>query len=229
MRHVTRAGSRAGQSAYDGGVIIHLARHWWLLLLRGIAAFTFGAVALAWPDITVSALVLVFGAYALIDGAMSLLAFLRADPLAPRPWTLALEGLVGFAVAMIAVFWPEITAVALVWLVAFWAGLTGLVELLVAWAIRRAGMGGGIWMALVGIVSISLAIALAVYPKEGELVLVWAIGAAAIFAGLFLIALGLAARRSDTLVVLDDASLVKVPDTPAELDRYHDFTEHDDL
>ena len=91
-----------------------LTRHWWVLAVRGGAAVLFGLLALIWPGITVLALVLLFGAYALVDGVLALYTALadRSAAQGRRGW-LALEGVAGVLAAIGAFVWPGITALVL--------------------------------------------------------------------------------------------------------------------
>ena len=74
-----------------------LARNWWLVLLRGIAGIIFGLVTFVAPDISLAALVLVFGAYAFADGALAIISAIRWRGESDRWWVLLLEGLAGVA------------------------------------------------------------------------------------------------------------------------------------
>ena len=91
---------------------IVLARNWWSLVLRGIIAIVAGIVTIIWPGITVAGLVILFGAYSLLDGVMSLLGAVRAAESHERWGVLVLEGLVGIAAAVVTVLWPGITLLA---------------------------------------------------------------------------------------------------------------------
>src|SRR4030095_9303888 len=105
-----------------------LSRHWWAVALRGVAAILFGVLALVWPEITVFALVIVFGAYALVDGAFTLAAAFgnrdAARTWGSRAWLFA-RGAAGILTGIIAAVWPGITALALLWVIALWAMVTG--------------------------------------------------------------------------------------------------------
>src|SRR6185312_6734764 len=115
-----------------------LTRRWWVLAVRGGAAVLFGLLALIWPGITVLALVLLFGAYALVDGVLALYTALADRPAAQgrRGW-LALEGVAGVLAAIGAFVWPGITALVLLYLIAAWALVTGVAEILTAIRLRR--------------------------------------------------------------------------------------------
>src|ERR1700728_5129199 len=94
-----------------------LAEHWWSPVLRGLVAIVVGVIALALPGITVGALVILFGAYALIDGIAAIIAAYRSSRAHERWGMLLLEGVVGIVTAAITAVWPAITALALVYLI----------------------------------------------------------------------------------------------------------------
>jgi uncharacterized membrane protein HdeD (DUF308 family) len=170
-----------------------LARNWWLVLLRGLAGVVFGLATLFAPNISLIALVLVFGAYALVDGILAIISALRRHGAGTRWWLLLLEGLAGVAAGVVTVFWPAITTIALLYIIAGWALLTGLFEL--AAAIRLRKVISGEWLlALSGIASIALAVLLALFPEAGALALVLWIGAFALVFGVLLIALAFRLR-----------------------------------
>src|ERR1051325_3369728 len=99
-----------------------LPRHWWVVALRGLAAIIFGILAFIWPGITLSVLILFYGAYAIVDGLLAVFVAIRSRR---HVWALLLEGIVGIAAGLIAFFWPALTALALVYVIAVWAILTG--------------------------------------------------------------------------------------------------------
>jgi uncharacterized membrane protein HdeD (DUF308 family) len=170
-------------------MVIVLARNWWALVLRGLFAVLFGIMALAWPGITLGALVLLYGAYALADGVFAIAAVM-AGRTGGRPWwSLLVEGLVGIAVGIMTFAWPGITALVLLYLIAAWAFVTGIFEIVAAIRLREEIRGEWL-LALSGILSILFGLALVVYPGAGALAVVWLIGAYAIAFGALLIALG---------------------------------------
>jgi uncharacterized membrane protein HdeD (DUF308 family) len=171
-----------------------LARNWWAVALRGALAVLFGLVALIWPGITLGALVLLFGAYALVDGIFAFVAAFRAADRRRQWWPFVLEGLVGVAAGVIAVVWPGLTAVALVYLIAAWAVVTGVFEIVAAVRLRRAITNEWL-LGLGGALSVLVGLALLVFPGAGALALVWLIGAYALAFGVLLIALGFRLRK----------------------------------
>jgi uncharacterized membrane protein HdeD (DUF308 family) len=170
-----------------------LSRNWWTMVLRGAVAILLGLAALAWPQITLEVLVILLGAYMLVDGAFALFAAVKERSHHRRWWLLLLEGLAGVAAGIIALFFPGITALALIYLLAAWALVTGILEILAAMILRQELHGE--WLLVVaGVVSILLAVIVALRPAAGMIALVWIIGIYAIVFGLALITLGIRLR-----------------------------------
>jgi uncharacterized membrane protein HdeD (DUF308 family) len=172
---------------------ISLARNWWALVVRGILAILVGIVAFAWPAITVGALVLLFGAYALVDGIFSLIGAVRAVRAHERWGALVFEGLAGLVAAAGTVLWPAITALVLVYIIAAWALVTGCLE--IAAAVRLRQHISGEWLlALSGVASILFGILAVVLPLIGALAIAFCVGIYAIVFGALLTALGFRLR-----------------------------------
>jgi uncharacterized membrane protein HdeD (DUF308 family) len=172
-----------------------LTRHWRALAVRGGAAVLFGLMALIWPGITVLVLVLLFGAYALVDGVLALYAALAGRPGAEgrRGW-LVFEGVAGVLAGIGAVVWPGITALALLYLIAAWALVTGAAEIATAIRLRR-DIEGEWLMALSGLLSIVFGVLAFVFPAAGALAVVWLIATYAIFFGGVVLVLAFRLRR----------------------------------
>jgi uncharacterized membrane protein HdeD (DUF308 family) len=159
-----------------------LVRNWWTFLVRGIAAIVFGVLAIALPLSTLVVLVAFYGAYALVDGVFALIAAMRAGKEHERWGWLALEGVVGIAAAAVTFFYPAITALVLLFIIAFWAILTGVLE--IATAVRFGKLIPGEWaLWLAGILSILFGVLLVARPAAGALAVVWLIGTYAIVFG----------------------------------------------
>jgi uncharacterized membrane protein HdeD (DUF308 family) len=165
-----------------------LSRNWWMLALRGLCAVVFGILAFAKPGITLSALVLVFGAYALVDGILAIVAAISRRGGAPW-WALVLEGVAGIGAAAFAFLTPGITALALLFLIASWAIITGVLEVVAAIALRKQLRGEWL-LVLSGLASILFGVLLVARPGAGALAVLWLIGGYAIVFGVLLIALG---------------------------------------
>jgi uncharacterized membrane protein HdeD (DUF308 family) len=169
-----------------------LARSWWVIALRGVAGILFGLATFFWPEISLTALVLIFGAYALVDGVLALATAIRRRG-KDRWWLFLLEGLAGIAAGALTFLWPDITAIALLYVIAAWALVTGGFE--IAAAIRLRKVIRREWLlALIGLASVALGILLILFPGPGALALVLWIGAYALVTGVLLVALGLRLR-----------------------------------
>jgi uncharacterized membrane protein HdeD (DUF308 family) len=161
-------------------------RHWWALLIRGIVAIVFGLAALFAPRITLLFIVLLFGAYALIDGIGAVILALQEHRATPNWWIPLLEGIVGIVIGIVTFLWPHITAFILLYLIAIWAILTGITELTTAFAIR--GVTGLEWtLGVAGVLSIIFGLLLFIFPRGGILAVLWIVGIYAIIFGIVLI------------------------------------------
>ena len=168
-----------------------MAPNWWALVLRGLAAIIFGILAYIWPGITFTALVLLFGAYALWDGVFALVGAFRTE--GDRRWALLLEGIIGIAAGLVAFLWPGAASIALIYLIAGWAVATGLLEIFAAIRLRKEIEGEWVLM-LSGLLSVIFGILVAVWPGAGLVAVTWIIGAYAILFGILLLVLGFRLR-----------------------------------
>ena len=155
-----------------------------LLTLGGIAAVIFGIVALVWPGITLVALVFLFGAYALVGGVLTLVSGIEMATAHTRHWVpLVLSGLVGTGIGVLTFFRPSITAIALVYLIALWAVLTGILEFTAG--VELTGVVRSAWTYWVGgLLSVAFGVVIALAPISGALAIVWLIGIYAIVLGI---------------------------------------------
>lgn len=169
-------------------------RNWRLLALRGVIGILFGLIAFVFPGVTLAVLVAFFGAYACIDGAILLATGIRGSGGAGHRGLLAVEGLIGIAAGVITFLWPGITALALLYLIAAWAILTGFLE--VAAAIRLRRVLRGAWLlGLSGAASVLLGMALVAIPILGFLIWIWSVGAYALASGMLLLLLAFRLRH----------------------------------
>jgi len=175
--------------------IAELFRHnWWVLALRGLAAVLFGILAFIWPGITIFTLVLLFGAYALVNGILALVISFKGPRLIRRFGSLIFGGLISVAAGIIAFIWPGMTAFSLVIVIAAWAIVNGIAEIVVAIRLRKEISGE--WLLIVaGVASILFGVCLFLNPLIGALVLVWWIGGFTFAFGILLIVLGFRMRR----------------------------------
>ncbi len=170
-----------------------LSRNWWGLELRGALTVAFGLLALFLPAITLGALVLAFGIYALAEGTV-LVAMSFNRQYVRHWWITLLQGIVGIGAGIVTFLWPAITAVALLGIIAVWAVLTGILEITGAVRLRKEIQGEWL-LVLSGILSLVFAYILISNPAAGALALVWVIGVYAVIFGILQIALGARVHR----------------------------------
>lgn len=157
----------------------------WGLALRGIAAILFGILVWVWPAIALNVLVILFGIFAIATGIFAILAGIRAATPKSR-WLLLIEGVLAVLAGIVALAWPGITAVALLFVIAFWAILTGVIEIISAF--RTGRVGPFEWLLILsGVVSIIFGLLLLFWPGLGLLALVWLIGIYAVIHGIILL------------------------------------------
>lgn len=151
------------------------------LLLRGILAIIFGLIALFFPGIALLALVIVFGAYAFLDGILAIAVAIQERRILPHWGWLLVEGIAGIVLGIIAFVWPIKTALILLFIVAAWAVITGVLEIVAAFTVRSWLVG------LAGILSVAFGILLFAHPGAGLLSVLWILGIYAIAFGVVLI------------------------------------------
>jgi uncharacterized membrane protein HdeD (DUF308 family) len=160
------------------------------MLLRGLCAIVFGAAAFIWPNLTLVVLVMLFGAYLLADGLLAVIAGLTRHHRSRPWWLLLIEGLTGLLAGGVLFLLPDLTVVALLYLIATWAIITGAVEIVSAIRLRADIQNEGL-LALSGVLSVVLGVGLVVWPGTTALGLVWMTGIYALVFGLLLIGLSL--------------------------------------
>ena len=170
-----------------------LFRDWWHFAVRGVAAIVFGILAIAWPKSAITALVLLFGAFALVDGIFAAASGIQLRENFKYWWALLLEGLAGIVIGIMTFIWPNVTAFVLLYFIAAWAILTGIFEIVAALEFRN--LIPGEWATFLGgVLSILLGILLFAFPRAGAVGLIWAIGFYAIFFGIMEIVFGFRLR-----------------------------------
>jgi uncharacterized membrane protein HdeD (DUF308 family) len=171
-----------------------LSHNWWLLALRGLSAVFFGLLTFIWPGISLFALIMLFGAFALVNGVLSIFLAVRAPKGYPRFGSLVLGGVCGIFAAILTLIWPGLTALGLLIMIAAWAIVTGILEIVAAIKLRKEIKRE--WLLIVsGLCSVVFGVLLMLMPGPGALVLVLWIGAYALVVGLLLIVLAFKVRR----------------------------------
>ena len=169
-----------------------LARNWWLLLLRGIAAIVFGVLAVVWPGLTLLTLLFLYGAFALVDGVLALAAAIMGGVPAPR-WWLAIVGLLGLGAGILTFAWPVVTALVLLLFIAVWAIATGVMQIVGAIKLRKE-IDNEWLLIFCGALSVVFGLILIAQPQTGALALVFVIGLYAILEGIGLVGFSLRLR-----------------------------------
>jgi uncharacterized membrane protein HdeD (DUF308 family) len=166
-----------------------LTQKWWAVALRGILAIVFGIVALAFPGAMLVSLAVVFGAYALVNGVLAIVAAFGSRG-RDAVWYV-LDGILGIAVGIATFFFPGITAQALVFLIGVWAILTGIFEVVAGFElpVKRDWL-----LVIAGIASIIFGVLVFAYPASGALAIVWLIGIYALAFGVTMLVFGIRLR-----------------------------------
>lgn len=170
-----------------------MSRYWWIVLIRGILAILFGLLAWFMPGLTLALLITIFGVYAIVDGVTTIFASFTNRETDKRWWIQLLEGSVDVIAGLVALFWPEIAAVTLLTVIAVWAVLTGVMQIIEAWRLRKE-IDNEIWLGLGGIASIIFGVYALLFPGAGALALAWLIGFYSVLFGVFFVGLALRLR-----------------------------------
>ena len=185
----THAQTGLDLGASQRGLLRSLADNWWLLLLRGIAAIAFGVLAFFWPGLTLVTLTLLWGTYALIDGAIAIWAAFNASggDAGPR-WWLGLSGVAGILAGVVTFYYTGETTLVLLMFIAVWAVIIGALQIWGAIALRKVLQDE--WLLILGgVLSIAFGAVLLAQPAAGALAFVWIIAWYAIFFGGLYVAL----------------------------------------
>jgi uncharacterized membrane protein HdeD (DUF308 family) len=170
------------------------SKHWWLVLLRGIAAIVFGVLAFVWPGATLLTLVVFFGAYALIDGVLALAAAAAGRGGSVPLWWLIISGILGIAAGVVTFVWPGMTTLILIVFIGAWSLARGVFEIIDAIRLRKQ-IENEWTLALMGALSVLFGLAVLIAPGAGALALIWVIGAYAVVLGILLVALAIRLKR----------------------------------
>jgi uncharacterized membrane protein HdeD (DUF308 family) len=195
---MTSAHTQPVPTPLPGELLAALADSWWLLLLRGIAAIAFGILAFIWPGITLLTLILLWGAYAIVDGVFSLwsAASGKGGEKTSR-WWLALVGVSGLVAGLLAFVLPGVTALVFLLFIAAWAVVTGVLQVWGAIKLRKEIEGE--WLLILsGLLSIAFGLVLVAWPGPGVLAVIWLIGSFAILEGIIYIALAFRLKKHKT-------------------------------
>jgi uncharacterized membrane protein HdeD (DUF308 family) len=180
--------------------------NWWLLALRGLIAVVFGVLAFMWPGATLLTLVWLFGAFALVNGILSLILAAKTPKGYPKVGSLILGGLLGILAGVLTFIMPGITALGLLILIAAWAIVTGVMEIVAAVRLRKIITNEWL-LVLAGIASVAFGFILLFQPGVGALALIWWIAAWAVVFGILLMILAFRMRNFKGFIAIETARL----------------------
>jgi uncharacterized membrane protein HdeD (DUF308 family) len=169
-------------------MIAQVRQNWWILALRGALAVLFAIVAFLWPVATAFAFVFILAAFAFFEGIFALISAFGWGLPATQRFLLVIMGLLGLAVGVCAVLYPGILAVTLVFVVAWWAIVTGIIQLVVAVEMRKSIPNDWL-LVLGGIISVIFGVLLIWRPLAGVLTLAYLFGFYALLYGIMMLAL----------------------------------------
>ena len=175
-------------------LVAGLARHWWALLLRGLLALAFAVFTWLQPALSITAMVLVFGAWVLVEGLLGIWAAWTARGSGSRSWLLLLWGLVSVIAGLLTLAMPGVTAIVLLYFIAAWACVTGVLQVLAAIRLRKF-INNEWWLILAGVLSLLFGVLLFASPFSGALAIAWLIASYAFILGVLLVLLSLRLRR----------------------------------
>jgi uncharacterized membrane protein HdeD (DUF308 family) len=191
----------------NAATVVHTFKlNWWLLALRGLVAVLFGVLAFMWPGATLITLVWLFGAFAMVNGILSLILAAKTPKGYPKVGSLILGGLLGILAGLLAFVMPGITAVGLLILIAAWAIATGVMELVAAVRLRKIITNEWL-LVLAGIASVVFGVLLLFQPAAGALALIWLIGAWAVVFGILLMILAFRMRNWKGFIAVETAAV----------------------
>jgi uncharacterized membrane protein HdeD (DUF308 family) len=160
-----------------------LKRARWALGLSGVLAIAVAVAMLVWPNISIHSLVIVFGIFAVARGLIGLVAASRSPVKDGRGW-LVFNSLLSIAVGVV-VFWrTDMSALALLYVIGFYAIAMGVIEILAAYRLPFASTGDRILFVLLGAISIVFGVVMFVEPGDGALAVLALISAYLLIVGL---------------------------------------------
>ncbi|MBL8822302.1 MAG: HdeD family acid-resistance protein [Planctomycetia bacterium] len=170
-----------------------LTERWWVFVVRGVIAILFGILCFVQPELSLTTLVLMFGSYAIADGVLGVYVAVTGRKELEDWWVLLLWGLIGIAAGVLTFAAPSITALILLFYIAAWAVVSGVLQIALAIRLRKE-IEGELFLVLAGILSIGFGLILMARPGDGALAVVWIIGVYAVAHGITLAVLGMRLR-----------------------------------
>jgi uncharacterized membrane protein HdeD (DUF308 family) len=181
-------------------MLASLARNWWVLFLNGLGAIVFGITAFAWPSVVLWTLIVFFGIYCIVDGVTSVMASLSKDDAGANWLMMLFSGILSIAAGVVAMAWPQITGFYLLMLIAAWAIVKGVLEIIAAIKLRKVIKNEWVLIAA-GLISICAGAAMMARPAGGALAVIWLIGTMAVVRGVLVLGLSLRLRRLEKTII----------------------------
>lgn len=163
---------------------------WWSFVVGGLALLVFGILAIVWPGITISVLVIMFGAIALVDGVFTAAGAVASRENQALRWFLLVSGVVSIIIGALILIWPGITAKVVLYVIAAFAVIAGVTKILAATFWPQERRTDRLALILSGLVSLTFGVLIFAWPAAGALAIVWLIGLWAIIFGVGAMILG---------------------------------------
>ena len=173
---------------------IMLHRSWWVLLLRGAAAIIFGVLTWMQPVASAAALVLVFGAYVLVDGLLAIYTAIKSRKQSRHWWLVLIWGLTGVIVGVLTAINPAVTALVLTIYIGVWALITGVLQVVAALRLRKEIDGEWI-LVLGGLLSVLFGIFVLAQPGAGLMAMMWVLATYAVIFGVLMVILAFKIKK----------------------------------
>ena len=170
------------------------AKLWWLLALRGLAGIALAVLAFTWPLLTLESLIVGFGIYAAVDGALAVVAGLEHYEHGYPFWPFVIEGTLGLLFAGVIIAFPDAMAFVLWYLIAAWALATGAFEIFAAVRVRQL-YAGEMLLVGAGMASLLFGFIMIIWPRSAMVALSWLVGVYAAMFGVSLLFLATRLRR----------------------------------
>jgi uncharacterized membrane protein HdeD (DUF308 family) len=172
-----------------------LTYNWWMVALRGVLAIVVGLLAFFFPGITLAVIIALFGVFVLLEGALLIISGIRSRRDQKRWWVIILQGFISIGAGIFAFTAPLATAIALLYLIAAWAIVSAILEIMVAIRLRKEMEGE--WLLILDVLlTILFGFALVVVPAVGLFILVWMIGGFKLAPGILLLLLAFRLRKT---------------------------------
>jgi uncharacterized membrane protein HdeD (DUF308 family) len=174
-----------------------IVRSWKALAFRGLVGVMLGIVPIMWPSIALTGLVMLFGLYAIVDGLL-LIASASHYRKIGHAWAFAIEGIIGVTAGLVAFLWTGMGMLLFINLIAFWALVTGAIELALAFRLRKEPIGG-LYLGAAGAASVAFGILILGWPNVSAFLIVTLLGCYALAVGVSMISFAFRMRRIENL------------------------------